>query len=181
MKKILIILILAAIMTGTAFADHPKGFGIGIVGFYPGGGGLSLKIPSIPIFWAVNLGFGGHDYWGYKDSWFSINLTGDYYFLDNRLGGPVHWFLGVGGFLGVENHSGKSGDTDWGWTDVHLGARIPIGLSIQPVKIFEIFLDIAPGFGINFYGDSKHGNYGRGSGMGSFWYWPIELGLRFWF
>ena len=44
MKKILLVLVLFAIITtGTVFADHPKGWGIGVVGSFGfgsvGGGG----------------------------------------------------------------------------------------------------------------------------------------------
>ena len=66
MKKILFVFVLAAIVaTGTVFADHPGGFGIGVQGgtggiWRSGGygghhhGALSLKIPGIPIFWAIS-------------------------------------------------------------------------------------------------------------------------------
>jgi len=181
MKKLIIVLVLATVIaTGTAFADHPKGFGIGVVGFYPGGGGLSLKIPNVPIFWAINMGFGSNknNWWG-EESWFSLNLTGDYYLIDAHLGGPVHWFLGLGGYLGLYSHSGKNNNDSWTWTDMIIGARIPVGISIQPVKLLEIFLDVAPCFGVGFYGDNKY-NYGSSS-VGNYWAFPIELGIRLWF
>jgi len=85
MKKILLVFTLAAIIsTGTAYADHPENFGIGVV-FDIGwgnnglgiGGALALKFPKLPIFWALSLG-GGHGH-------FYTGITGDWYFIDKVL------------------------------------------------------------------------------------------------
>jgi len=179
MKKFVIVLALAAVIaTGTAFADHPKGFGIGLVGFYPGGGGLSLKLPSVPIYWAVSAEIGS-DY-------FSINLTGDSYLIDDNLSGPLHWFLGLGGFFSFYSYSKKYFDVSYGWTNLAFGARLPIGLSFQPISLLEIFLDVAPCIGLGIYGKQEY-TYNNTKyvadegGMGLFWGWPIELGIRLWF
>ena len=60
MKKLIMILLAATFVSVAAFADHPKGMGVGLVagGNFGSGGaatdiGLSLKLPSMPIFWAV--------------------------------------------------------------------------------------------------------------------------------
>jgi len=183
MKKVILILVLAAIITtGTAFADHPSGTGIGIIGFYPGGGGLSLKFSSIPIYWAVSAGFGGSD----SSSYFSLNLTGDSYIIDSELAAPVHWFLGIGGYFSFYNWSGKISDVSYGWTDLAFGGRLPIGISIQPIPLLEIFLDVAPCVGLGIYGKQEYKindktEVADDGGMRLHWGWPIELGIRFWF
>jgi len=182
MKKKLFIFVLAVVIaTGTAFADHPKGTGIGVVGFYPGGVGLSLKLPSIPIFWAVSLGF----YSGY-DSYFSLNVSGDYYMIDKKLGGPVHWFLGLGGFFSFNTYTNSYYSAEYSWTDLAFGARVPIGLSIQPIPLLEIFLDIAPSLGMIINGEQAYTYNGnryvpRKGSAGFYFAFPVELGLRFWF
>jgi len=178
MKKLVLLAALAAILaTGTAFADHPDGFGIGLVGGFGwgglggGAGGLSLKIPGIPIFWAVNLG-GSNEH-------FRIGLTGDYYMIDKALAPQafLHWFLGLGGFVNLSIWSTK----DWSRTDFDLGARVPIGLSFQPIKLLEIFLDVAPSFGLGITGSYEDKNKKYDSGFGFFWGLPLEIGLRLWF
>jgi len=104
MKKLVIVLALAAIIaTGTVFADHPSGWGIGFVGNYSSwgfggqGGGLSLKAPSIPIYWAISFGV-GLDYFG-------LGVTGDYYLYDKNISGPLNWFFGVGGYVTFYSYS----------------------------------------------------------------------------
>ena len=97
MKKILLVLALVAIIaTGTAFADHPGGFGIGVVGTYGSGygGALSLKLPDMPIFWAINISAG--------DNNTHVGVQGDYYFIDADLIDKwLGWYIGVGGFAGI--------------------------------------------------------------------------------
>lgn len=177
MKKIIIVFALAAILaTGTAFADHPDGWGVGIVGGYYGGWegggyphfGLSLKVPDLPIFWGINLNISSY--------YFGLGVTGDYYFIDKILAPDInlHWFLGVGGWvnLGIWNTGNKDGGVAFG-----LGARVPIGLSWQldlggsPLTFLEIFLDVAPSLGV-YIAPGFHFPAGG---------WPIEFGLRLWF
>lgn len=178
MKKLVMGIALAAILaTGTAFADHPDGLGIGIVGFYPGGVGLSLKIPSVPIYWAVNAGIGSN--------FFAVHLTGDGYIVDQLLAKDIglNWFFGVGGWFSFYSFSMKNSEYgDYSYTRLAGGARIPIGLSWQPIKLLEIFLDIAPSLGIAFDGKQEsNGHVYNDGGIGFAFYWPIELGIRLWF
>jgi hypothetical protein len=51
-----------------------------------------------------------------------------------------------------------------------LGVRVPIGLSWQPVKFFEVFVDLVPDIGLGIV--PELGNFD----------WDIngELGVRFW-
>jgi hypothetical protein len=182
MKKIVLTFVLAAILaTGSVFAAHPNGLGIGVQGGYgigftgyngSAGAALSLKIPNIPIFWAVNLNFG--------DNFFGIGLTGDKYIFDQKISGPFGWYLGLG--LYFNYYSWSFSNTDYSPVGgLGVGARVPIGLSIQPVKFFEIFLDVAPALGlyVNFEGKYKGVIY-RDGGMGLAFGMPLEIGLRFW-
>jgi len=55
-------------------------------------------------------------------------------------------------------------------TGFDVGARVPIGLSWQPIKLFELFLDVAPSIGVYILN-----GFGLGGG------WDGELGIRLWF
>jgi hypothetical protein len=187
MKRFVFVLALAAIIaTGTAFADHPKGFGIGVVGNYSFagfggmGGGLSLKFPGIPIYWALNLGFG--------ENYLGFGITGDSYLIDKNLAGPLHWFFGLGGYFSYYGYTvkGISGFVDehtYSW--MYGGVRVPIGLSLQPIPLLEIFIDVAPSIGVGIYSGYEYKSFGitrKESGtVGLGWGIPTEVGLRFWF
>ena len=191
MKKLVLVIALAAILaTGTAFADHPSGFGIGLVGNYGfggyagAGGGLSLKIPGIPIYWAVKLA--GGSYSGYSS--FGLGVTGDSYITDKCIAPQafLHFFWGLGGFFDFYSFSYKYDYASWGRTDLDFGLRVPIGLSFQPIKLLEFFLDVAPSFGLGMTGGYKYKNKVLGTeisedpAFGFFWGIPIELGFRIW-
>jgi len=165
MKKFVLVFVLAAVIaTGAAFADHPSGFGIGVQGGGGGGWGggfapgfaLTLKLPSVPIFWAIDLDL-------YQD-YIGLKVAGDYYLIDNVLVSQVglHWYLGVGGYVGL-----GIGDDYLG---LGVGARLPIGLSWQPVSLLEIYLQVVPSIGVNILPE-----IGLGGG------WGGNLGLRLWF
>ena len=182
MKKLIVVLALATILaTGTAFADHPDGWGIGLITGFHGGWvgetaagvpiGLSLKIPNIPVFWGLSFGFGSE--------FFDTRIMGDYYIFDSPLGEDLnlHWFLGVGGFFDIFRFSrsyfflGK-----YSYTSVAFGARLPVGLSWQPKNFLELFLGITPGLGINIRGSGRVEKSGATFAV----FWPIELGVRLW-
>jgi hypothetical protein len=146
MKRLILVLVLFAIIsTSAAFADHPKGLGIGLVygtssswgagnwgnGYY----GLSLKVPAVPVFWGIHLRV--------TNDFFALGLMGDKYFIDSALVKDIglHWFLGLGlyGNIAFASESASFG----------FGARLPIGLSWQPVNVLELFLNLAPSLGIN--------------------------------
>jgi hypothetical protein len=161
MKKLLFVLILVAVLTtGTAFADYPGGFGIGIQGGFGGAGGgagVTFKLPSIPIFFVVDtLGLGG-------DS-FVISGAGDYYLLHNSIVPDInlHWYFGFG--VGVSL---------WGFgNNFGLAAtgRLPIGLSWQPINMLEIYLQAVPQIGLQVAPEIK------------LWdnFWGGNLGIRVW-
>jgi len=160
MKKLFIILILAIIITGTVFAQHPKGTGIGGMWsgeFFSGGGmgaALSLKLPSLPIFWGIHA----HGW----DSGLYLAVSGDKYFIDQTLvkEAGLGWYFGLGGYVGLTfaNPPGA-----------HFGARMPVGLSWMPVNFFELFLGLTPSLGVSL----------RPFDFPT-WGVPLEIGLRVW-
>jgi len=172
MKKFGIVLVLALILaTGTAFADHPSGLGIGIVGGWYGNWsssdgylnyGLSLKIPGVPVFWGISLHMSNDN--------FSMDITGDKYLVDRMLVKSINlgWFLGVGlwGGISVTDKSLISEKTSFS-----VGARLPIGINWRPLEILEIFMDVAPCVGVSLVNPFKFPVGG----------WPAELGIRIWF
>jgi hypothetical protein len=177
MKKLILVLIIGLLLGTAAFADH-EGFGIGIVG---GGGwsgvgagypGLSLKIPSIPIFWGFYIPI-------IRDG-FSTGITADYYIFDSNLVSTeftnedgiykfkLDWYFGVGFFFNM-----------YSWPDdfnLDLGLRLPIGLSWHIIRQIELFFGVNPGIGF-WIGDYER-HY-----MLSLVHFSIggEIGLRFWF
>jgi hypothetical protein len=122
-------------------------------------------LKPVPVYWGVGLGI--------NKNWFGLNVTGDYYFIDRALIPDIkrNWFLGLGGYMGMwfwqndyRPHSGDPG------MSMALGARVPVGLSWQPLKFLEVFLDVAPSLGLSVipvrFPD---------------WDVNFDLGARFWF
>jgi hypothetical protein len=170
MKKLFLVLVCGVLMSTAAFADH-EGLGIGITG----GGtfssysysniGLSLKLPSIPVFWGIH----GNFLTGYP----GLGLTADYYIIDKNLLSNtltnedgtynfiLDWYLGVGAFFNM-----FLGDDAF----MNIGIRIPIGLSWHIIRQLELAFGIAPGIG--FSARKEHNPfYYTGSG---------EFALRYW-
>ena len=191
-KKFLIVLVLAMILaTGTAFADHPDGLGIGPVftgGVNWGGGwggpGLSLKIPGIPIFWGLTTSI--------SSDHFGAGILGDYYFIHNPLAPEIniHWYLGLGGwfnFFSYNNSTNYLGrNYSYSYTSVAFGIRAPIGLSWQPFDWFEVFMDVALSLGLYIESDGTYRFEGRTytaheGKTGFAWSIPFSVGARFWF
>ncbi|MDR1986044.1 MAG: hypothetical protein LBP88_03605 [Treponema sp.] len=158
MKKLVAVCIIGlSLGAAGAFAEHPDGWGLGIVGRggYGGSGpNLSLKAPSLPIYWGIGLGI-----W---EGAFSMGVSGDYYIIDTALVPDINldWYFGVGGYvsLGISDGFGLA-----------LGARVPLGLSWEFLEHFELFGNIFAGLGIGisplYFPDWKGGG---------------ELGIRYW-
>ena len=179
MKKLLVVIALVAILaTGTAFADHPDKFGIGVEGGYgsywmdfkyPGGNvnsALSLKFSNLPVFWAIGMQFGA----GGGNAGFGLMVSGDYYFIDSAIvGDMLHWYFGAGAQINL----GFGATTESFGIDLDVLGRIPIGLSFQiPVSkiVLEVYLQAVPTIGVK-VSPSFHALVGVG---GSF-------GFRVWF
>jgi hypothetical protein len=151
MKKLFAVCVLGLALGITgAFAQHPGGLGIGIQGGYGLGGGgvaLSLKVPSLPIYWGISLklhGDSGGQYLGF-------GVSGDYYFFDQALVPDIGlgWYLGGGAVVGYNGYDSKSGND---WAVLQVGGELPIGLSWMipiPVKL-ELFLQAVPNIGVQF-------------------------------
>ena len=183
MKKIIIVLVLAAVLTtGTAFADHPDGWGVGVLAGFGitvgdshwnlAGGydlALSLKAPVLPIYWGISAAL--------SDSYFGLGVTGDVYLIDmNIIDTVLGWYLGVGGFVGLSFW-------DYAWMGdgfgLSFGARVPVGLSVQiPVSSvgFEFFASFVPRLGLGMiFWDHWDNNVDFMFNVGG------EVGIRFWF
>jgi len=169
MKKLVLLLALTTVVSIGAFAERPSGWGIGIMGQYglswdgfdaSGGAALSLKAPQYPIYWGIQASF--------RNDYFRIGVTGDYYLIDQILISDVHfgWYIGIGGYAGLVASSGNLG--------VFAGARLPVGLYIMPVDTvpLEIFAEIAPTSGISINNDGF--NFPDG-GL------QFGIGVRLWF
>jgi hypothetical protein len=164
MRKTTLVLCLAALALGTAFADHPDTMGIGLVagGNYGSSGagsdiGLALKLPNMPIYWGLSARLST---WG-----IGIGATGDYYFIDDNLlkegSFALDWFLGVGGYARLGFWlSGMAAS---------VGARVPVGLSWHITPEFELWLGLAPSLGLSI----SPLNFPD-------WSVPGELGIRMW-
>ncbi|MCL2722151.1 MAG: hypothetical protein FWD47_12550 [Treponema sp.] len=169
MKKILLVFVLAAALAaGSAFADHPSNkVGIGAVAGWHGnwsntGGfghyGLALKLPSLPVFWIVNLGF--------NPDYFRLGLSGDVHLIEFPIvtEANLHFYFGVGGWVSFWTQNDI--------TDLSLGVRTPVGISWHALPDLEVFFHIAPSLGIYFTD--------RGPGFPSGG-WPVQVGFRYWF
>ena len=164
MKKFLIVFVLFIILTGTAFADHPDNkLGLGVTGGWYGGwldGGwghsaFSLKIPNVPIFWAINLGF--------NSKYFNLGVSGDIYLYERELVAAInlHWMVGLGAWVNLGFGDAKG---------FELGGRLPIGVSWHIFNFLELFADVAPSLGFKIVPDF----YFPAGG------WSLEIGVRFW-
>jgi hypothetical protein len=167
MKKVLAVCIIGLALTAGAFAEHPSGWGLGILGRGGYGGfgpALSLKAPSLPVYWGVDMAV-----W---NGYFGVGVTGDYYIIDKALLPDINldWYLGLGGYVSMGAWSNGKGYDHHDGFSLALGARAPVGLSWKFLEHFELFGDIyaSLGFGIvPFY----FPHWGAGG----------EIGIRYWF
>ena len=177
MKKLFLAFIIGMLFGSMAFADH-EGLGVGLAGGAGGGLfkkdgrkerdgygnlGLSLKIPNIPVFWAF--------YALFDDEFPGIGVTADFYIIRNNIiskemsnsegsyNSKLDYYFGIGGFL----HMTKGYYFD-------IGLRVPVGLSWHIANPVELFLEVAPCFGLSNWRDRRPFHMGA----------DAELGLRFW-
>ncbi len=165
MKKILLAVFALFLLGGAVFAHHPKTTGIGVVlggnfGDNGGGGdlGLSLKLPSIPIFWTARVSI--------NSEYTALAVSGDKYFIDENLikekSFKLDWYVGLGAY-------GEFASSD-GDTYIAAGGRLPIGLSYHFKKPFEVWLALNPYLGVGIMPDFYFPAWGI----------PAELGGRVW-
>lgn len=155
MKKIVMVLIVAALCCTSVFA-----FGIGVQGGgtisgngFGGGAAITFKLDSAPWVFAVDASFGNSSY---------IGISADNWVVNKALASPLNYFIGwgIGGSLGIGNSF-----------NLNLVGRIPLGLNLFIAnKIIEPYLQAVPSFGVHI-----------GSTTGFYWAIPLNIGLRFWF
>ncbi|GHU01729.1 hypothetical protein FACS1894147_02130 [Spirochaetia bacterium] len=181
-KRIVMAMILGvSLSVGAAFAQHPGGLGIGVVAQYGGswddwgpsrfsGLAVSLKLPSIPIFWGINLDF-------FQSDWFGISATGDKYIFDNPLVQAINlgWYLGLGGYGSVGFSTGSADNLRIG-----AGVRAPVGLTWNYKQKVEVFLDIAPSIGIRLGIGDDYGEKPKESPLGLDGGLAGDFGVRLW-
>ena len=168
MKKVFFVLLLAAVVAGGAFAQ--QGFGIGAFGTVGGsfsssavgyGGALSLKAPTMPMYWGLSFGA--------SDNYLRIGVIADYPIVRGTLvpNAGLGWYV-HGGVYGRFVTASK-------YSALGFGARLPIGLNLRPpsVRFLEVFLAVVPTIGA-YTGNFGDGNFGFESG------WSTELGFRIW-
>ncbi|MDR1420200.1 MAG: hypothetical protein LBI86_07495 [Treponema sp.] len=189
MKKVVLAVLLGLVLCSVCvFAEHPGGWGLGVMGHGGygwgrsgmGGVALSLKAPRLPVYWGINLEL-------YSD-FFGVGLSGDYYLIDKMLIPKIGlgWYLGLGGFFTFGRYN-PSYDYN-AWTYLSFGGRLPIGLSWQLLKAgsigIEIFGEVIPSLGLGLrLWNSKYNDYhvrasdshvGVGGGI------DFGLGVRIW-
>ena len=156
MKKLLLVLVLIAIITtGTAFASS---FAIGVHGGFGGiGGGAGVNFVVSNLFFYVDaLGFG--------ENHMVVSGACDFvHLLNNEFVKTLSFYIRVG-----------VGASFWGSGD-NLGlaasVRLPIGLSWRPISLIEVFLQVVPQLGLRVLPDvALWGNY-----------WGGNIGIRLWF
>jgi hypothetical protein len=184
LKKMVIAAVLGLALSAAVFAQHPRGTGIGVVA--QAGGewqnrawtgrdagfnnlALSLKLPSVPVFWGINFDL-FHDYY------FGIGVTGDKYLYDKVLVPEIGlgWYLGIGGYGSLRIWDYYSADG----LDLEAGVRVPIGLYLVLARQFEFFLDLAPSLGIGIGVGDVYSNRKKLWPAGG---WASDFGFRFWF
>lgn len=153
-KKILIVAaLLMVVCVGGAFA-----WGIGIQGGggFPdyGNAAITFKLDTVPFVFATNFTF--------RDG-FGVGLTGDYWFLNDNIVGPLNWFIGAGAGISLG-----------GFNDnliLGLEGRLPIGLNMYLVDGFiEPYVQVVPSVGLNVLPE-----------IGLRWGFAGNIGIRFWF
>lgn len=149
-RVLVIVLLLILITTATVSATGlGAAFGLPLGGLPGTNVMLSAKIDQLPL---LGLGF------TLGQEVFTFGLTADWWVLNNNLFSFVNYYLGPGLYVAYNNN-------------VFLGARLPVGLNIFPIKNFELFIEIAPTLALQFSDPIHFPVFGA---QGAF-------GLRFWF
>lgn len=153
-KRIILALFLISIVTTTVGATAVGGifsYSFGGNNAYPGGA-LTIKLDNYaPIF---GIGVRG------SGDYFALGATADWWMQREHLTGMINYYIGPGAYINL-----VMGDS----TSLDLGARLPIGLQIFPIKNLEVFLEVAPSLGLAL--DSFNFHFGV----------QPAFGIRFWF
>ena len=134
MRRRTVLVIAGLIALSAAAFAKDSGFAIGAEAassenFNGWGGRFVFHIPRVPIYFGIG---------GFSDSnGFSVDATADYWFAHNQLSGMLDYYVGLGGYFALATGN---------QSEFALGARLPIGLQIWPLRegVLEIFLEVAP-------------------------------------
>ncbi len=157
-RRSVIALIAAGLCMSIAVADHPNGFGLGLMGGDPSG--ISLKVYT-GYRTAVDAGL-GYSYirYGAAPSIHADALwhTGSVVDEDD---GYLPFYIGVGGRI-------KFADAGRGYPDMRLGDRIPFGVEyVFPVFPLGLFFELVPLFNL--------------SPLNEWWDYSSSIGFRYYF
>ena len=153
-KTVLIVFLFACIATAPIWSFGIGGaFGLDLAGGTVGPGALlSFSLDTYPAVFGVGASFGGGSV--------SLGVTADWWLYYTNLVGILALYIGPGVYVDVKV---GSGDASFG-----IGARVPIGLQAWILDPLEVFLEIAPTFGL------KNGSFPAFGVQGA-------IGFRFWF
>ena len=133
MKKSVLLALLCLTAFSTAAFARDSGFAIGAEAasedFNGWGGRFVFHFPRVPLYFGIG---------GIADpNGFAVDFTADYWFTHSHMSGMLDYYVGLGGYLAFATYSQAA---------FALGARLPIGLQIWPLRggVLEIFLEIAP-------------------------------------
>ncbi|HUZ16938.1 MAG TPA: hypothetical protein VMV68_01025 [Spirochaetia bacterium] len=155
MKRILIAIGLAACFATADVSALGVGgaFSLGVLGGLPNSALFSIKLDNVrPIIGiGVSIGSGAA----------RIGGTADWWLYHQPLVGAISLYAGLGAYVDVQTGTAFNAS---------VGARIPVGLQIFPIKPLELFVEVAPRAGI-------------GLNPVSFPDWGVQgaFGFRFWF
>ncbi len=131
MKKTAFVVLLCILtLSTTAFAkDLAIGAEAASRGFNSWGGRIVFHIPKVPLYFGVGAASNAGT--------LAVDATVDYWLAHGRLSGILDGYIGLGGYASLAT----SGSAQFA-----VGARLPLGLQIWPLKsgLLEIFLEVAP-------------------------------------
>lgn len=132
MRKIAVVVLVCMLAASTGAFAARNGLALGAEAvssnFNSWGGRFVFHLPSVPLY----FGLGGY----VASGGFGMDLTADYWFTHGHIGGVFDYYIGLGGYLGLNT-------TPFSF---QLGARLPLGLQVWVLgnDVLEIFFEVAP-------------------------------------
>jgi len=144
---------LGLVATGASALGIGGAFSVGMLGGLPSSAMLSLKLDNVRPVLGIGVSVGGGAA--------QFGATADWWLYQGKLAGPLGLYVALGGYADLQTGSTST---------IGLGARLPIGIQIFPLKPLELFLEVAPRAGLTF-------------NAFQFPVWGIQgaAGFRFWF
>ncbi|MCP4724188.1 MAG: hypothetical protein GY863_04090 [bacterium] len=156
MKKTILISIFILVAASFSLSAMAIGasYSLNVTESAAGDGALTFKLTELPPVFGLSFG-GNSDY-------FRLGATADIWMYHKPLVSIVSIYIGPGAYINL-----GIGDT----STIALGARVPVGFQIFPLEPLELFLELAPRFGIQLTPDIDFPQLGLQG----------ALGFRFWF